>query len=109
MYKAYIPQSQSECLQIVYDELQAYRLLFDPNLIIQLLQICINYNYFEFSSFIFQQTTGTAMGAAFSLTIANIFMSVTLRRFQHLLLKRFIDDILIIWTKPQEDLEQFFG
>lgn len=38
----------------------------------------VNYNYFEFSSFIFQHTTGTAMGAAFSPTIANIFMSVTL-------------------------------
>lgn len=108
---------QSECLQIVYDELHVHRhlLLLDPNLIIQLLQICVNYNYFEFSGFIFQQTTGTAMGAAFSPTIANIFMSVTLRRFlrtqRHhpLLLKRYIDDILIIWTKPQEDLEKFLN
>ena len=50
------------------------------------------------------------MGAAFSLSIANIFMSVTLNRTQQhrpLLLKRYIDDILIIWTNPQDDLVQF--
>ena len=53
------------------------------------------------------------MGAAFSLTIANIFMSVILRRFlctqshHPLLLKRYIDDIFIIWTQSQHQLETF--
>jgi hypothetical protein len=106
---------QTECLDIIYEELHSQRhlLLFDPNLIIQLLHINVNYNYFEFATLIFQQITGTAMGAAFSPTIANIFMSVILRRFlrtqQHhpLLLKRYIDDILIIWTKSQEQLNTF--
>ena len=34
---------QSECLSIVYDELYAHRhlLIFNPNLIIQLLQVCV--------------------------------------------------------------------
>ena len=46
------------------------------------------------------------MGAAFSQTAANVFMSVTIRRFLHiqkksLLLVRFIDDILI-WTDTEE-------
>ena len=101
---------QTECLDIIYEELHSRRhlLLLDPNLIIQLLHINVNYNYFEFATLIFQQITGTAMGAAFSPTIANIFMSVVLRRFLRtqlhhpLLLKRYIDDILIIWTKSQE-------
>ena len=106
---------QTECLNVVYEELhsQRHRLLFDPNLIVQLLHTNVNYNYFEFATLIFQQTTGTAMGAAFSPTIANIFMSVILRRFLRtqqyhpILLKRYIDDILIIWTKSQEQLETF--
>ena len=47
------------------------------------------------------------MGAAFSPTVVNIFMSVILRRFLRtqryhpLLLKRYIDDIIIIWTESQ--------
>ena len=106
---------QTECLDILYNEMYNRRhlLLFNPNLLIQLLHTNVNYNYFEFASLIFQQTKGTAMGAAFSPTIANIFMSVFLRRFLHtqehrpLLLKRYIDDILLIWDKSTEDLESF--
>ena len=106
---------QTECLDIIYKELhsQHHLLLFDPNLIIQLLHINVNHNYFEFATLIFQQTTGTAMGTAFSPTIANIFMSVILRRFirtqRHhpLLLKRYIDDIFIIWTKSLKQLDTF--
>ena len=58
-------------------------LIFDPNLITSLLNIIMNHNYFKFADFIFHQTTGTAMGAAFSPTIhvANIFMSVFFRKF----------------------------
>ena len=58
------------------------------------------------------QTKGTAMGAAFSPTIANIFMSVFFRKFlqtqksKPLVLKRYIDDIFIIWT---ESLEKFLS
>ena len=106
---------QTECLDIIYKELHSQRhlLLFDPNLIIQLLYINVNHNYFEVATLIFQQITGTAMGTAFSPTIANIFMSVILRRFirtqQHhpLLLKRYIDDIFIIWTKSLKQLDTF--
>lgn len=53
------------------------------------------------------------MGAAFSPSIANIYMSVTLQKFlntrQHkpLLLKRYIDDIILIWTHSKESLEDF--
>ena len=43
--------------------------------------ININYNYFELIKIYFQQIQGTAMGAAFSPSLANIFMSVILRRF----------------------------
>jgi hypothetical protein len=82
-------------------------LIFDPNLIIELLQINLYNNYFEFGNFFFRQTTGIAMGAAFSPTIANIFMSVFLKNFlttieeKPLLILRYIDDIFILWPKNQ--------
>ena len=53
------------------------------------------------------------MGAAFSPTIANIYMSVFMRNFlvtrEHkpLLLKRYIDDIILIWPHSKELLEDF--
>ena len=106
---------QGECINIIYDEMQANRhlMLFDPNLIIKLLHNNITNNFFTFATYVFQQTTGTAMGAAFSPTIANIFMSVFLRKFlstqeaKPLLLKRYIDDIFLIWTESEEKLDQF--
>ena len=54
------------------DEMNQNRHLlpFDPNLIIKLLHINVNHNYFEFASLIFQQIKGTAMGTAFSPTAA---------------------------------------
>lgn len=100
---------QDECLSTVYKEMLTHQnlLIFDPNLIIQLLQINMFNNYFEFGSFIFLQTTGIAMGSSFSPTIANIFMSVLFRSFlssateKPLLLVRYIDDIFLIWPKHQ--------
>ena len=111
-----IPQSQ--CLQAIYDELHAHKhlLTFDPNLIIRLLHTNINNNnYFTFNNVTFQQVNGTAMGAPFSPTIANIFMSTTLRDFlqtqdtQPLFLTRYIDDIFIIWTDTTDKLTSFLN
>ena len=106
---------QTECLQTIYDQMHQRRhlLLLNPNLLIQLLHININYNYFEYGTLIFQQTHGTAMGTAFSPTIANIFMSVCIRKFlatqkiKPLLLKRYIDNIFLIWTNTKETLQNF--
>ena len=73
----------------------------------------INYNYFEYGTSTFQQIHGTAMGAAFSPIIANIYMSVTLQKIlltqqkKPLLLKRYIDDVFLIWTDTKEALENF--
>ena len=99
---------QPECLQVIYEQMleRQHLILIDRNFIIRLLHININYTYFMFAGVSFQQIQGTAMGAAFSPTMANIFMSVTLHNFlktqenQPLLLTRYIDDIIIIW--PEE-------
>ena len=55
------------------------------------------------------------MGAAFSPTIANIYnnMSIILNKFlatqhyQPILLKRYIDDIIVIWTHSEVSLIKF--
>ena len=106
---------QTEMLQIIYDEMYKKRhlILFDPNLIIRLLHTCVNFNFFEFASLVFQQIKGTSMGAAFSPTVANVYMSVTLQNFmstqakQPLLLVRYIDDIFMIWQHSEQDLDHF--
>lgn len=54
------------------------------------------------------------MGAAFSPTVANIYMSITLSRFlsrqpKQPLLVRYIDDIFLIWTHSEEELKQFLS
>ena len=107
---------QTECLNIIYNEIHNHRelILFDPNLIIRLLHTNINYNYFNFAGLTFQQIRGTAMGASFSPTIANIFLSITLKNFmqtQHttpIFLARYIDDIFMVWPGDQ-DLHQFMN
>lgn len=90
-------------------------MLLDPNLIVHLLHSNISNNFFTFATYVFQQTKGTAMGATFSPTIANIFMSVFIRMFlqtqktKPLVLKRYIDDIFIVWTKSSEELAKFLA
>ena len=64
---------QTDMLQTIYQEMVHNRHLlpFEPNMIIRLLHTNINHNYFQFASLIFQQIKGTAMGAAYSPTVAN--------------------------------------
>lgn len=106
---------QTECLKVIYSEMNshAHLMAFDPNLIIRLLQINMNYNYFNFSNLTFQQISGTAMGAVFSPTIANIYMSTIVRDFiqtqtvKPLTFVRYIDDIFMIWTDTHDKLNNF--
>ena len=100
---------QKECLEVVRDEMMKFQdlIIYDPNLVLHLLNINMSNNYFQFGNNVFLQTKGTAMGAAFSPTVANIYMSVFLRRFltttteKPFLIKRYIDDIFILWPKEQ--------
>ena len=106
---------QSECLTIIHEEMckNPDLIIFDPNLITRLLHLNMTNNYFQFTEFIFLQTEGTAMGASFSPTIANIFMSSFLNNFlltvnEHpLFMRRYIDNIVILWSKHQ-NLDNFF-
>ena len=105
---------QTECLKIVYEEMLNHRhlIITNPNLVIQLLHTNVNFNYFQFAGIHFQQIQGTAMGTAFSPTVANIFMSILIKNFlkaqseKPLLLVRYIDDIFLIWP-TKDTLNQF--
>ncbi len=52
------------------------------------------------------------MGASFSPTIANIFLSITLflatQPLKPPVLKRYIDDIFVIWPHSSDELNTFF-
>ena len=105
---------QQECLEIIHNEMCKFPdlIIHDPNIITHLLQVNMSSNFFTFADITFLQTDGTAMGAAFSPTIANIYMSVFLRNFlsrtseKPILIKRYIDDIFMIWHK-RHDLSKF--
>ena len=78
-------------------------------LLIQLARLVFENNYLssEFSPDIFYQKFGIAMGAPFSVTVANAFMyhhekdMVDHYSQYRILYKRFIDDIFAIWCGPK--------
>ena len=81
--------------------------------LIELLDHVLRLNIFEFNSDLFIQNIGTAMGTKAAPTIANILMAeidVKIKECgsggdrDHIhFYKRFIDDILIIWTGTKDE------
>ena len=89
--------------------------------ILELLDLVLKYNIFEFDGELFQQIIGTAMGTRAAPNIADIFMSFLdidiIRKAQKFAVngvsplvfyKRFLDDILMIWLGSHKDLHCFF-
>lgn len=81
--------------------------------LMQLLEINLTKNDFEFNGEYFLQIKGTAMGKKFSPAYANIFMArweeaalnkCRRKPFQYL---RYLDDIFGIWTYSQEEFLEF--
>ena len=68
---------------------------------------------FSFDGQIYEQIQGTAMGTKMAPSYANLFMDRFERAFlarepiQPLLWKRYIDDILCVWTGTRSELEGF--
>ena len=83
-------------------------------LLVQLARLIFENNFLksEFSSDIYHQTFGIAMGTPFAVTAANAFMYYHERDIIELysrnltLYKRFIDDIFVIWAG--KDLGRLF-
>ena len=81
--------------------------------LIQLLDLVLNKNNFEFNGEHYLQTSGTAMGARVAPSFANTFMGdfenthVYTYHTQPFLWLRFIDDIFVIWTHSEQSLSDF--
>ena len=87
--------------------------------LIQLLQLVLTCNVFQFDKSLFLQACGTAMGTACAPNYATIMMHSIDLKIKDLakriaaggnpliLLKRFLDDIFMIWRGSVENLERF--
>ena len=81
--------------------------------ICKLLDLVLKTNNFGFDNKEFLQVGGTAMGTKLAPSFANLFMGyfeeeyVALYSKQPFLWKHFIDDIFIIWTYGQDELNRF--
>lgn len=83
--------------------------------LLELLEISLTRNDFEFNGEYFLQIKGTAMGKKFAPAYANIFManwetqalSVCEKRPMHYY--RYLDDIWGIWTHSEEDFQLFLN
>lgn len=81
--------------------------------LIQLLEINLNRNDFEFSGEFFLQIKGTAMGKKFAPAYANIFMAewetsaLSQCHKWPLHYFRYLDDIWGIWTHTEEEFKEF--
>ena len=81
--------------------------------IIELLELVLTNNHFEFNGIYYQQMSGTAMGTKLAPSYANLFMTKSEEKYvytypqQPKLWKRFIDDIFMIWPHGMDSLLEF--
>ena len=87
--------------------------------LLQLLDLVLKGNIFEFGNQLYQQLIGTAMGTPLAPTYASIFMAEIDNKIYNLaknisvtedpirILKRFLDDIFLIWKGNLTDLIAF--
>ena len=105
-------------IQAVHNRLYGTQKLIDetplpPNTMTDLLKIVLEQNYFQFADKMYHQIQGTAMGTKIAPSYANIFMADLEEKLldnyptKPLLWKRYIDDILCIWPRPQPELDYF--
>ena len=113
---------QEEAIQAVQDALRTrpeeQREKVPTNFLITLLNLVLTINIFIFDGTLYTQLWGIAMGTRCARTVANLFMG----KMEHKILqsqfvdkiykrfwRRFIDDILLIWTGTEAELEEFLN
>ena len=83
------------------------------NYIIELLELVLTNNHFEFNGNYYHQLSGTAMGTKLAPSYAYLFMATFEDKYVYTypqkptLWKRFIDDIFLIWPHGRESLLRF--
>ena len=112
---------------ILKEGLEAFREMLDEipgksiptEYLVKLLKLVMECNIFKFDNEFWVQLIGTCMGTRVAPTYANIFMGKLeqimltrcpehLKKFLHTW-RRFIDDILVIWTGTDETFHEFFN
>lgn len=82
--------------------------------VLELLELILNSNDFEYNGEIFLQKSGVSMGIRFAPSFADIFMAKwekeALRKcpLEPLIYFRFLDDIIIVWTHGTQKFWEFF-
>ena len=78
--------------------------------LIQMAEFVLKNDYFEFNSKTYHQKLGTVIGTKFAPPYACIFMGklekqlLSLPDFDVWLWRRFIDDVIFVWTSGEEKL-----
>ena len=81
--------------------------------ILELLQLCLENNDFQFNGKWYLQTSGTAMGKKFAPNYANIDMAIfeeaalEKAKKKPLVFYRFLDDIFMIWSHSKDEFMEF--
>jgi hypothetical protein len=83
------------------------------NVIMELLKLCTESNYFELEGQIYRQDEGMAMGSPLSPIFANIFMedfeqkTIASACFRPKVWLRYVDDIFAVWSHGETKLDEF--
>ena len=109
------PNVDTKKALVALDLLLREALAPETPLLIQLARLVLENNFLssEFSSDIFHQEYGIAMGTPFAVTVANAFMyhyekDIVQKYSSYLTLyRRYIDDIFAIWVGPRDTLLEF--
>ena len=105
-----------EGIQSIKEFLAIYRhtnTLLDNSYIVELLEVVLTNNCFDFNGKHYHQISGTAMGTKLAPSYAYLFMSkceehhLYTYHLQPTLWKRFIDDIFMIWPYGKNSLLEF--
>lgn len=82
-------------------------------IIMELLNLCTELNYFELNGQIYRQDEGMAMGSPLSPIFANIYMeefeqkAIATAAFKPKVLLRYVDDTFAIWSHGHDELDKF--
>lgn len=83
--------------------------------ILQLLELCLRCNDFQFNGSRYLQIEGTAMGHRYAPSYANLYMSewetgaLEKCRYKPIFYLRFLDDIIGAWTHSKEEFVDFIN
>ena len=106
----------NEGIQSIKEMLAIHKLpysLSQNSYIIEVLEVVLTNNHFEFNGKHCHQVSGTAMGTKLAPSYANLFMIKFEEKYvytyplQPKLWKRFIDDIFLIWHYGMDFLLEF--